>query len=150
MTGRLASLAMALSLTIGMVGFASAPAQAAARTPEQECATVGAKLPHRAHVGQQVQGSYGVINCNKHHRERLRVSWRMGSRCGFHEHGSDTYVVPVNTGIAQNLYFRPTCASLYPHGEGAPRGLSAGHCSSTDEGDGGHRLTGLARRRSCS
>lgn len=105
--------AVALSLFFGISGVAAAPAQAAVRTPEQACATVSAKLPHRAQVGEQVQGSYGVINCNPFHQERLRVSWRMRSQCGYDERGSDHYIVQANTGVAKNLYFTPTCAGVY-------------------------------------
>jgi hypothetical protein len=113
MTGRLAAPAMALSLIFGISGLASAPARAKGRTPEAACATVAAKLPRHALVGEQVQGSYGVTNCNPNHSERLRVTWRMRSRCGFDEHGSDRYVVPVNQGVARQLDFTPTCAGRY-------------------------------------
>lgn len=106
------SLAAIVVLVVLAVTPGAALAAPASEQPSAPCATVTARMPQSAHLGDTVQVAWGMENCGPNGKTFLFVH-HLDGPCGTREHVRERMGLPPGMGFVEGEPFQPPCDGRY-------------------------------------
>ena len=107
------SVTVPVLVLVGLVaGPSAASAEPSTRSPGILCASVAARMPKTAHVGDTVQITWGLENCGSKGEDFVFAHWLTGP-CGTRLGSRGRMGLPPGLGFISGKMFRPPCAGRY-------------------------------------